>query len=480
MSQERIELKKQGNRTYFRKKAGSTAWSRWTRLLDTNTLDGFRLVKKIAFWGGSNERYSEEYRPVYLETGLPQDPQPSSSKVHKERINKGAWVSTAAFSRNDSDADFILEFYSTYSSPKLGGLGLADNSLCTKTEEEIEALSPLPLFGGKDSAVIAKAQDSDLSITGSAVYNFSNQTGELEFQLFVPAGKKATVDWGDGKGPISYTALEEVFQNYIGNLVSGIEATHTYTGTGSRTVTISSRDVTRILLPTTGGTKAALTSATVNKLGSITNAESMFYNCQFLTSLDVSGFDTSKVTNMSYMFYNCRGLTSLDVSSFDTSSVTAMNGMFNNCRALTSVTFGASFDTSSVTDMEFMFTSCYALTSVTFGASFDTSSVTDISGMFSHCYALTSLDLSNFDTSSVTTMAAMFYNCEDLNSLTFGASFDTSNVTAMGSMFRGCTDLETLNLSSWCVANLSEPFWFGHNAPFYTTTSNRPDWGATC
>ena len=35
------------------------------------------------------------------------------------------------------------------------------------------------------------------------------------------------------------------------------------------------------------------------------------------------------------MFYNCSKLTSLDVSGFNTSKVTKMNGMFNGCSALT-------------------------------------------------------------------------------------------------------------------------------------------------
>ncbi|MDY3026021.1 MAG: BspA family leucine-rich repeat surface protein, partial [Candidatus Faecivicinus sp.] len=55
--------------------------------------------------------------------------------------------------------------------------------------------------------------------------------------------------------------------------------------------------------------------------------------CSSLTSLDVSGFDTSNVTIMSWMFAGCSSLTSLDVSSFDTSKVTNMWWMFDGCPA---------------------------------------------------------------------------------------------------------------------------------------------------
>lgn len=57
---------------------------------------------------------------------------------------------------------------------------------------------------------------------------------------------------------------------------------------------------------------------------------SMFSNCNSLSSLDVSSFDTSQVTNMSGMFRSISGLSSLDISSFDTSKVTDMSSMFES------------------------------------------------------------------------------------------------------------------------------------------------------
>ena len=57
----------------------------------------------------------------------------------------------------------------------------------------------------------------------------------------------------------------------------------------------------------------------------------MFYNCDDLTTLDVSHFDTSNVIDMSRMFSSCQNLATLDVSCFDTSKVTSMNQMFYDC-----------------------------------------------------------------------------------------------------------------------------------------------------
>ena len=75
----------------------------------------------------------------------------------------------------------------------------------------------------------------------------------------------------------------------------------------------------------------------------------MFAECESLTNLDVSHFDTSQVTDMSEMFFRCYDLTTLDVSHFDTSQVTDMWKMFSNCESLTSLDL-SSFDTSQVTN----------------------------------------------------------------------------------------------------------------------------------
>jgi surface protein len=67
----------------------------------------------------------------------------------------------------------------------------------------------------------------------------------------------------------------------------------------------------------------------------------MFDECSSLTSLDVSGFDTSNVTDMYGMFYKCSNLTSLNVSGWDTSKVTGMGYMYYNCSSLKKVTLGS-------------------------------------------------------------------------------------------------------------------------------------------
>ena len=195
----------------------------------------------------------------------------------------------------------------------------------------------------------------------------------------------------------------------------------------------------------------------------VTNMYRMFYECNSLTSLDVSEFDTSKVTNMNGMFLRCSSLTELDVSNFNTSNVTDMEQMFFGCSSLTELDI-SNFKTSNVTDMNGIFSSCEKLTSLDV-SKFDTSKIRNMGGMFSGCRSLTSLDLSKFDTSNVTSMYKMFYGCSSLTSLDL-SNFDTSKVTNMQSMFDSCISLTSLDLSSFNtseVTDMSRMFYSGNS-----------------
>ncbi|MBO5884452.1 MAG: BspA family leucine-rich repeat surface protein, partial [Clostridia bacterium] len=72
-----------------------------------------------------------------------------------------------------------------------------------------------------------------------------------------------------------------------------------------------------------------------------------------LTSLDLSGFDTSQVTVMDYMFNGCSSLTSLDLSNFDMTNVTSVSRMLYGCSGLTTLDL-SSFDMTNVTNVSSM------------------------------------------------------------------------------------------------------------------------------
>ena len=182
----------------------------------------------------------------------------------------------------------------------------------------------------------------------------------------------------------------------------------------------------------------------------ITDMGKMFQQCWGLTSLDLSKFDTSNVTNMSYMFSECSSLTSLDLSNFNTIIVNSMSSMFDGCNSLTSLDL-SNFNTSNVTYMSYMFDGCASLTSLDL-SNFNTSNVTNMTSMFDTCRSLTNLDLSNFNTSNVTNMGEMFAICDSLTSLNL-SNWDTSKVSNMSYMFSECSSLTSLDLSSFNTTN---------------------------
>ena len=179
----------------------------------------------------------------------------------------------------------------------------------------------------------------------------------------------------------------------------------------------------------------------------------MFWECNNLEKINLSNFDTSNVTNLSQMFQNCTSLTSLDLSNFYTPKLKYANGLFNNCSSLNELKLD-NFDTSNVTNMLSMFSNCTNLTELDL-SSFDTLNVTNMRFMFSGCSSLIELDISSFNTSNVTDFVNMFYNCKSLISLDL-SSFDTSNVTDTRGMFMFCYDLKTIYVSDlWNMSNVT-------------------------
>jgi len=185
----------------------------------------------------------------------------------------------------------------------------------------------------------------------------------------------------------------------------------------------------------------------------VTDTSAMFYRCSNLVELNLTNFNTSSVTDMHQMFLACSSMTSLDLSSFDTSNVINMSSLFIYDSELASVDL-SSFDTSSVKDMRFMFMACPRLKSVNI-SNFNTQSLENMSGMFRSCALLTSVDLSSFDTSKVTDMANLFHECQSLTSIDLG-NFDTSNVVSMRYMFYNCTRLTSLDISNFDMTNVEK------------------------
>ena len=146
-----------------------------------------------------------------------------------------------------------------------------------------------------------------------------------------------------------------------------------------------------------------------------TSCHMWFYQCTNLTDIEgIENLNTEKVTAMSGMFFQCEKLSSLDLSNFNTEKVTNMYGMFFQCAKLTSLDL----------------------------SNFNTEKVTIMDGMFYNCSSLTSLDLSNFNTAKVTDMYSMFSNCSALTTIYASDKFVTGQVSVSDHMFNGCEKLK--------------------------------------
>lgn len=189
----------------------------------------------------------------------------------------------------------------------------------------------------------------------------------------------------------------------------------------------------------------------------------LFGDLPNVTTIDLTGMDTSQMTSMSHMFASDPKLTSItvDPTLFNTSKVTDMSRMFWGDGALVDIDL-TPFDTSSVTNFYGMFESLGAIKSLDVSG-FDTSQATNMQQMFYGTSSLENLDVSNFDTSKVTNMNSMFEDAGNRNAkLVLNVSdFDVAQVTDFGSMFFG-SGIQILNVKYWQMspdANTSS--WLG-------------------
>ncbi|MCR5249299.1 MAG: BspA family leucine-rich repeat surface protein [Lachnospiraceae bacterium] len=241
----------------------------------------------------------------------------------------------------------------------------------------------------------------------------------------------------------------------------GVKATHNLNGLFAGLENLSSVDMS-------GLDTSAVTSMTflfrgcykINeiKLGNpdtsaVTEMRGMFAGCIELQRLDVSGLDTQNVTNMIGMFDFLSAVKTLDLRNFDTSSVTDMTSMFDNCKSLESVDL-SSFNTSKVEVMISMFSDCESLKELDL-SSFDTSSVRGFQWMFENCRSLQSLDLRSFSTKSAQDIHQMFSGSSALESILFGEGFTTEHVTDMYGVFENCRSLKNVDVSRFHTENVT-------------------------
>lgn len=196
------------------------------------------------------------------------------------------------------------------------------------------------------------------------------------------------------------------------------------------------------------------------KPSSCTDMRSMFRGCTSLEALDVSRWDVSKVKTFNNMFAcgNDYGKTpmviqTLDVSNWNTSSAEDMSFMFYGCQGPGSIDVSG-WDVSKVKAFDHMFAHSYLDIGDTSEWNVSTA-CTNLNGLF-HTVQNTTLDVSGFDTSKVTTFEQMFENCTKLTEIVGLEKFNTSSGLGFKEMFHNCSSLPELNLSSFDTRNAKD------------------------
>ncbi len=430
---------------------GSLAYYIWSS--STTSISGNLCLPEIYFTGGAT--INSKLKPVSSkEEGLIKE---IEVNLHKTCNNDTAvmnlYLSLDLLPVALQENTFVYELYNgnnerissgNFSNKKQGDIiTLAENEIVT-SNVSIYTLY-IYIDGNRDNPISMTNQNFRFNIYGEG-------TGAIY---------KENVMQNETTTPSSSTSTflnTEVLRNQIESIT--IEKTNVVPNDAKYSKDISSKQDGSVILWYTDKDNNSLYEISIgSENGSVeanTNGSGMFAYLDNVSTLDLSGLDTSNMTSMSNMFLNSKSLTNIDVSGFDTSKVVTMANMFKGCTNLENLNL-SNFNTEKVTSMTQMFWMCNKLRNIDL-SSFNTSKVTTMTHMFRECNSLESLNLSNFDTSNVKYFFCMFYNCNSLEYLDL-SNFDTKNATEMTWMFLGCTNLKAIDLSSFDTSSVTDMTW---------------------
>ena len=309
-------------------------------------------------------------------------------------------------------------------------------SISDPTIATYDAISDSIIFNKNGTVDVIITSNENQSITDNIQLTLTGQTEEPEKQL----------------------VAEYKFNNTLYDLIPEFNAEFTdYTHEDIVDGEVTTRTIYSSSLPTmirfgsgdsnSTNRESSLLEITELKTDNLTTMSYMFANCENLTYINSSNWNTSNVTEMIWLFVRCNSLRTVEgINNWDTKKVTNMDSVFSGCRSLTSLDL-SNWNTSQVADIGWMFDNCNSLISLDL-SNWNTANVEYIEGMFTNCSSLTSLDLSNWNTSQVTNMNNMFEGCSSLTSLDI-SNFDLNNVnTYYSGLFLNCNKLLTVNMNN--------------------------------
>ena len=445
---------------------GSLAYYIWSS--STTSISGNLCLPEIYFTGGAT--INSKLKPVSSkEEGLIKEVEVNLHKTcNNDTAVMNLYLSLDLLPTALQENTFVYELYNgnnerissgNFSDKREGDtITLVENEIVT-SDVSIYTLY-IYIDGNRDNPITMTNQNFRFNIYGEgtgAIY----KENVIQNETTTPSSSSSTF------------LNTEVLRNQIESIT--IEKTNVVPNDAKYSKDISSKQDGSVMLWYTDKDNNSLYEISIgSENGSVeanTNGNKMFAYLDNVSTLDLSGLDTSNMTNMTYMFYKSTSLTNIDVSGFDTSKAVNMSGMFNGCTNLENLNL-SNFNTEKVTSMTQMFWGCNKLYNINL-SSFNTSKVTTMTHMFRDCKSLVNLNLSNFDTSNVKSFFYMFYGCSSLEYLDL-SNFNTRNVTDMNWMFTQCSNLKEIDLSSFDTSKVVDMSWMfaGCNALLKLNLSN--------
>jgi surface protein len=336
----------------------------------------------------------------------------------------------------------------------MGGLDTQDEYCVVPSNPFVSTWNTVNTTGGSSNSNQVK-----LPLKSNGVYNF-------------------TVNWGDGNTDTITTWNQA-------------ETTHTYTSTGTYTITIDG--TCQGFAFETGGDRAKLLSITsfgnvifgnynngifsycVNlslstvtdtpNLSTMNSLQNMFLVCSSLTTVNnINSWIVSTITDMTSMFQFASSFND-NIGSWNVSNVTSMYQMFASATSFNQDIGG--WDVSSVTNMDGMFNSASAFNQNI--GSWNVSNVTNMLSMFASATSFNQ-NIGSWNVGSVTNMSNMFRLASVFNQNI--GSWNVSNVLFMNRMFENATAFNQ-NIGGWNVSNVTDfvGFMSGKTAADYSTTN---------
>jgi len=183
----------------------------------------------------------------------------------------------------------------------------------------------------------------------------------------------------------------------------------------------------------------------------------MFYGCEKLKILsNISKINTENLTNISYMFSYCISLKTIDISGFNLTKVIKMGYLFNSCKSLKEIKGIENLVNENVEEIQHLFCGCSVLEKIC-ALNWNTKNVKNLNCSFKGCFSLKIIEgIENWNTSNIIEMKNSFKNCYSLQDLSGISKWDFSKVVTTKKLFDGCVLLTKVFTSQIKCDNLKD------------------------